>query len=63
MRTVSNSHAVRRALGDPAVGRGRTLCMSSFRMASEGLEGGEVGLGGFRCRFYARRCQLKQYHK
>jgi hypothetical protein len=45
MQTVPNSHAVRTDLGDPAVGAGRTLCMSSFRVASEGLEGEEGDLG------------------
>jgi len=46
-----------------SVGRGQTLFLSSFRVASEGLEDGEGGLGGFRCRFFSRRCQLEQYHK
>jgi hypothetical protein len=45
MRTVPNSHAVKTDLGDPSVGGGRTLCVSSFRVANEGLEGGEGGLG------------------
>jgi len=45
MRKAPNSRAVRTALGDPAVGGGRTLCMSSFKVASEVIEGGEGGLG------------------
>jgi hypothetical protein len=45
MRKAPNSHAVKIALRDLAVGGGRTLCMSSFRVASEGIEGQEGGLG------------------
>ena len=55
MRMVLNSHAVGRALGDTTVGGERSLCMSSCRVASEGLEGGEGGLGGFRCRLVQGR--------
>lgn len=51
------------ALGDPVVGGGRTLCMSCFRVASEGLGGGERGIGGFRCRFCSSTCQIEQSHK
>jgi hypothetical protein len=49
--------------GSGCWGLGETFCMSCFRVASEGLEGGERGLGGFRCRFCSSTCQIEQNHK
>jgi hypothetical protein len=42
-----------------SVGRGQTLFLYSFRVASEWLEGGEGGLDGFRCRFFFEEVSVR----